>query len=698
MPARMLAVFTALLTALVLGGAREPALAATDVERVGGADRIATAVALSQAAHPGGAPAAVVALAWRFPDALAAAPLASAVGGPVLLTGGERLDAAVRAELSRLGVGTVYLVGGPQALSADVEADVDAIDGVDVERLAGADRFSTAAAIALRAVELWRAQGHADAGQQVLIALGAHADPGRAWPDTLAAGPLAGHARWPILLTDPTEVPAATQEALAELEASQAVIVGGEAAIPPTTAAQIGDGDVATRRIGGLTRHHTSVLLAEEAIAHGAQRSIALLATADAFPDGLAAGPAAHAQGGVLLLTAPAALPDAPHVIAWLADWRGEIDVLQIIGGPAAVSAEVSEQAQSLFSPLRLRAVEAARGLASPVFLASPPGEQRLVVIEQAGRIRMVHPDGSLSTFLDITGRVGSGGERGLLGLAFHPEYAANRRLYLHYNRTNGDTRVSEFRASADGTSADPGSERAIFSVAQPFSNHNGGMLAFGPDGRLYLALGDGGGGGDPQDHGQDPSTPLGALLRMNPDGSAPADNPFAAGGGHPLVFSYGLRNPWRFSFDRISSRIYIGDVGQSQREEVNVADADDSPVNYGWNEWEGTHCFSGPCGEEGKVFPAVEYPTGSEGCAVTGGYVYRGRDIPALTGQYLYSDYCGGWFRSFRVREGDVVEEADWSADLGSLGNISSFGVDSRGELYIVSRSQGRVYRIEQR
>jgi glucose/arabinose dehydrogenase len=343
-------------------------------------------------------------------------------------------------------------------------------------------------------------------------------------------------------------------------------------------------------------------------------------------------------------------------------------------------------------------------GLDDPVDLQAPPGDRaRLFVVEQPGRIRIVRNGAVAATFLDIVERVGSGGERGLLGLAFHPRYADNGRFFVNYTDHGGDTHISEFRAQPPTSdSADPGSERQLLFVAQPFPNHNGGGLAFGNDGKLYIALGDGGSGGDPFDNGQDLGTPLGKILRIDVDAgtpfAVPPDNPFVSTpGAFPAVWAYGLRNPWRISFDRATGDLMIGDVGQNAVEEVDVGLASRrGGENYGWNIMEGSRCFSpaSNCPTAGLILPVAEYSHG-EGCSVTGGYVYRGCRMPGYHGTYFYGDYCSALVRSFRLQNGAAVDQRDWTSALSrDVDAISSFGVDGDGELYIVDHN-GEVFRI---
>lgn len=346
--------------------------------------------------------------------------------------------------------------------------------------------------------------------------------------------------------------------------------------------------------------------------------------------------------------------------------------------------------------PLRL--VEVVTGLSAPVALTTPPGDPRLFIVEQSGRIRVVE-DGTLLTapFLDIRDRVRDGGEQGLLGLAFHPDYARNGRLYVNYTDNGGATRVARYTARADDPDrADPATERILLTVAQPFANHNGGHVAFGPDGMLWIGMGDGGSAGDPGNEGQDRTSLLGALLRLDVDGGdpyrIPADNPYANGGGRGEIWATGLRNPWRWSFDGPSGLLYIADVGQNRWEEVNVAPADEPGVNYGWRTMEGPDCFnpSSGCNRNGLHLPVLSYGHG-EGCSVTGGVVYRGQDVPGLVGHYLYGDYCGGWIRSFRL-QGDTA--ADRQERFAGLGNVVAFGEDRDGEVHVLT-GDGRVLRI---
>jgi glucose/arabinose dehydrogenase len=347
---------------------------------------------------------------------------------------------------------------------------------------------------------------------------------------------------------------------------------------------------------------------------------------------------------------------------------------------------------------------QVASGLSTPLYVTAPPGDTaRLFIVEKTGAIRMVKSGTLLpAPFLDIGTLVSGGGEQGLLGLAFDPDYATNGRFVVHYTDVAGNTRVSTFvRSSSDPDLADPSSEQLVLAAEQPFPNHNGGQVLFGPDGDLYLGLGDGGSAGDPTGRGQDLTDLLGSILRLDirttSPYAVPADNPFAGRtDARPEVWSYGLRNPWRFSFDRATGDLYVADVGQSASEEVDVSPAAGGAgkaTNFGWNTMEGKHCYgASSCNESGLALPVLEYDHG-QGCSITGGYVYRGAAIPAIQGYYFYGDYCGGWVRSFRYESGAAVDAFQWPT-LAPGGSITSFGEDAAGELYITS-ADGRVFRI---
>jgi glucose/arabinose dehydrogenase len=317
-------------------------------------------------------------------------------------------------------------------------------------------------------------------------------------------------------------------------------------------------------------------------------------------------------------------------------------------------------------------------------------GSGRLFVIEKAGRIRIIENGQLLETpFLDITDRVGSNGnEQGFLGLAFHPKYQENGRFFVNYTDTHGDTVIARFQVTSDPNVADPNSEAQVLGVDQPFPNHNGGVLVFGPDGDLYAGLGDGGSQGDPNGNAQNTSVLLGKILRLDVDSAdpyaVPSDNPFGN-----EVWAYGLRNPWRISFDRATKDLYIGDVGQNQWEEIDFLPAG-SPggANFGWDHREGAHDYEGG-GPEGMIDPIAEYSHPEGGCSVTGGYVNRG-SMPEWNGIYIYGDYCTGMIWGLIQVDGGWQNQLLFDLDV----TITSFGQDETGELYLLSDS-GQIFRL---
>jgi glucose/arabinose dehydrogenase len=369
-------------------------------------------------------------------------------------------------------------------------------------------------------------------------------------------------------------------------------------------------------------------------------------------------------------------------------------------GSPSPTTAEPSGSPTTSPSPgpadlskVRLRLKEVAT-LESPLAMAIRAGDEALYVAEKTGRVRSIRSGRvDRDPVLDISGEVSLGSEQGLLGLAFSPDGSF---LYVHYTDGAGDTRIVEYQMG--DRKAQAGSAREVLSVDQPYGNHNGGNLVFGPDDYLYIGLGDGGSAGDPQDHGQSLGTRLGKMLRLDPrpsDGGSfgvPRDNPFRGReGAEPLIWAYGLRNPWRYSFDRVTGDLWIGDVGQYSIEEINFQPADsDGGENYGWNRLEGSQPFEGNA-PQGAVSPVDEYPTG-EGCAVTGGYVYRGLAIPNLYGAYVYGDFCAGFVRGIVLKGRKVDQRTEFGINVSSL---ASFGEDQDGELYLLSLG-GEVFRLE--
>ncbi|WP_332862824.1 PQQ-dependent sugar dehydrogenase [Janthinobacterium svalbardensis] len=372
------------------------------------------------------------------------------------------------------------------------------------------------------------------------------------------------------------------------------------------------------------------------------------------------------------------------------------------VNAGATASAGVTYTATA---PLALALQEVASGLDAPIFLTAPPGDSRLFIVERPGRIRVLQNGNLLATpFLDISPLTTTNGERGLLSLAFHPQYASNGYFFIYYTNLAGDIVIERRQVSAGNANvADPLSALTILTIPHPtFNNHYGGLLSFGPDGYLYAGTGDGGSAGDPPGNAQNTQVLLGKLLRLDVNASTvaqpyaiPPGNPFAGTpGGRAEIWAYGLRNPWRYAFDVPAQLLYIADVGQANWEEVDVRPVGQAGNNYGWNIMEGLHCYnSASCNEAGLVLPAIEYGHDTAGgCSITGGYVYRGTALPELAGQYLYSDYCSGWLKSFSYSNGTASAVTDWG--ISNVGNILSFGQDAQNELYMLSGT-GKVYRV---
>jgi glucose/arabinose dehydrogenase len=329
-------------------------------------------------------------------------------------------------------------------------------------------------------------------------------------------------------------------------------------------------------------------------------------------------------------------------------------------------------------------------------------GSGRLFAVEQRGVIWTLDTAGHVNRtpFLDITERVGSGGERGLLGLAFHPDFPDSGRYFVDYTDQDGNTVVSEFGLASEG-SGDPESERRLLGIGQPFPNHNGGMLAFGHDGYLYIGTGDGGSGGDPQGNGQSLTTLLGKILRIDVDAgdpyAIPDGNPFPVGNsaGHlSEIWDWGMRNPWRFSFDRQTGALWIGDVGQNAYEEVNAEPVGEGGRNYGWNVMEADHCYAiASCDRTGLTLPVAVY-SHEVGCSISGGYVYRGQAHPALVGLYVFSDYCSGTLWTIDAGEALASGSVNPTEHGNAPINPTAFGEDEAGELYLVNGA-GQVFRL---
>lgn len=343
----------------------------------------------------------------------------------------------------------------------------------------------------------------------------------------------------------------------------------------------------------------------------------------------------------------------------------------------------------------------------APVYVTQAPGDRRrLFVAEQAGRIRVVRDGRTLKApFLDLTDSIRSGGEQGLLSVAFAPDYASSGRFYVDYTDTNGNSRIVEFRRSSNPDRANPASARQLLFQQQPEANHNGGQLQFGPDGMLYVGFGDGGGAGDQHGrigNGQNLGTWLGKILRIDPRPSGgrpygiPAGNPFTGrAGAKPEIYWWGLRNPWRFSFDRRTGDVAIADVGQEKVEEVDfLRSGTGAGDNFGWRAWEGTERYDPKLTVRNVVFPVLEYTHAGGNCSITGGYVVRDRRLPALAGRYLYADFCAGNVLSARLR---TPRATDRRALGLKVPGITSFGEDLAGRVYVVSQS-GPVSRIDPR
>ena len=372
----------------------------------------------------------------------------------------------------------------------------------------------------------------------------------------------------------------------------------------------------------------------------------------------------------------------------------------------ATPMASATPAATALPTPLAVVSISlspVASGFASAIGVSSAPGDARLFVIQQTGQVVIVSGGKRGGIFLDISARMSCCGERGLLGLAFHPEYATNGRFFARYTTPAGDLRVSEFHVSTDPNKADAASERVIITIPHPsFANHNGGRIEFGPDGYLYIGTGDGGSGGDPNNHGQALNTLLGKLLRIDVDHAAaglvyaiPDGNPFVGQAGkRSEIWSYGLRNPYTFSFDRETHDLWIADVGQDAYEEVDVEPPGSGRHDYGWSVMEGLHCYgASTCNQTGFTLPAVEYPH-SLGCAVTGGYVYRGSAYPSLVGRYVFGDYCSGRLFAF-IADDALAGRPVAALQVGQVPfSISSFGQDEAGELYVVDLA-GAINRL---
>lgn len=370
---------------------------------------------------------------------------------------------------------------------------------------------------------------------------------------------------------------------------------------------------------------------------------------------------------------------------------RSILPSLLLICSTFAVSAQLPEQNDVRLYPIAL-------GLDRPVEVTNA-GDGRLFVLEQQGRVAIIKGGRTLTDrFLDIRSQVSCCGEQGLLGIAFPPDYHQTGHFFVNYTDNDGHTVISRFTvSSSDPDQADPDSEFTVLTITQPFSNHNGGQLRFGPDGMLWIGMGDGGAGGDPMNNAQSLDTLLGKMLRIDVSQlpyTIPPDNPFVGQPGvRGEIWSYGWRNPWRFSFDRSSGDLFVGDVGQNEWEEIDYEPAGAGGRNYGWNTMEGTHCFEPPsgCDRSGLVLPILEY-SHAEGCSVTAGFLYRGSAVPALQEEFIYGDYCSGTIWRARGSGDQWTSSVLMQTPLW----ITAFGEDVSGELYVADYIQGVIYRFE--
>lgn len=405
---------------------------------------------------------------------------------------------------------------------------------------------------------------------------------------------------------------------------------------------------------------------------------------------------------------APTALPRTespatPQVTLAATSTLAATDTAVPTEAPTAAASDTPAPTASPAADMSLKPAlqQMVEGLERPTYLThAGDGSGRLYVTEQPGRVRVIQEGVLLDApFLDIEERVGSSGnEQGLLSIVFAPDFAQSRKMFANYTDRNGDTVVAGFLVNEDRLTADPASEWEVLKIEQPYANHNGGQLKFGPDGMLYIGMGDGGSAGDPQNFGQRVETLLGKMLRIDVSQSTPAapyavptDNPDFGADARPEIWSVGVRNPWRFSFDRATGDMLMADVGQNQIEEINFQPASSAGgENWGWNLREGFEEYAG-AKTDAMTDPIFEYQHGEDGCSVTGGYVYRGAAVPALSGAYIYGDYCSG--RIWRLTPG---EGGAWVNELlfESGYSITSFGEDEQGELYVLDRA-GTIYRI---
>ena len=639
-------------------------------------DPVIGAVQLSTAAHADGmASHAVIGRDDVFVDNLAATALVGRFGTLLLTTGGA--DAQPRQEMLEelqraLGPGRcevggapqVYLAGGDAAVSTAVEQAVAEL-GYCMRRLDGATRIDTAVAVA-----------DAVGDQSDTVVLVRDDD----WADSAAIGSWAALTNSRILITPTDALDARTADALRRHAPTEILLLGGEAAL--SSAVEQAAAEIApVRRIAGPARDATAVAIAEEVWGDDAGDGVAAgngyAGTSWAYL--FAAAPLAGEQSRPILYA------DDNGLTAASASWvQGERATVLAVGPavpPDAAPGPTPEPPTGPDLAAADVALETVGSFAAPLTLRPRPDTGELWVGERAGVIRTVGA-AQPRTVLDISSTVGTGGEGGLLGFDFS---ADGQTLYVSSTNRAGDSVIDAFAITGD--SVDLASRRELIRVDQPASNHNGGDLHLGPDGYLWWSLGDGGGSNDDFDNGQDPFTLLGSLVRIAPtaDGyDIPPDNPFADGqGGAPEVWAYGLRNPYRFSFDDATGDLYIGDVGQGAVEEIDwLAAGTGAGSNFGWPVFEGTQAGPGGGSAPGHVPPVFEYPRSGGNCSVTGGVVYRGTAIPELAGAYVFADFCRGDVRAILVQDGDVTQIADLGIDIDSP---VGFGVDHSGEVYVL-------------
>ncbi len=658
-----------------------PAAAAADptVIRLAGVNRYSTAVEISEFHFPSGAATVFVATGTAFPDGLAGAAVAGLLDAPLLLTDPNNLPPETEAEIERLNPDNIVILGGASAVSQGVEDELALI--ATVTRLAGSNRYLTAVEVSQ--------YGYPGTATTVVVATGT------GFADALAGGPAAVALGGPLLLTQPDVLPTAVATEIARLAPDQIILLGGTGAVSAEVETSL-EGFAEVTRISGADRYLTSVEIAQLAFP-SADR--VYVATGLNFPDALAGAAAAAGYGAPILLTATNSVTDAVRTeVAQFAPAE-----VVILGGTAVVGLTAEHRLAFPTLPtlaeIEIDLVELEDGFDDPLLLVDRPGDARLFVVGQNGQVwSMPVGGGSHTEVLDVTS-IATGSESGLLSIAFHPGDATRMFIAFTDDNVTNDIVVREYSFPiGPATVVDPAPVATVITVPHPSeTNHNGGMILFGPDGYLYITMGDGGGGGDPFDNGQDTDALLGSILRIDVDSlpyDIPSTNPYADGeDGAPEVWVKGMRNPWRISWD--GDDLYVADVGQGEREELSVLGPDSGGANLGWNILEGTDCYttgSPLCAVNDFVDPVIEYAHVSGTCAITGGYVYRG-PVTNLGGIYFYADYCQGNIRALRMYQGALVDTRTFADDPGS---VTGFGIDGSGRVYVTSFANGTVYRID--